>query len=248
MPDDNLFDLSLRIQGPEGNRTFDKAHKGLAAFAKDVGQAVSVREVNPIIARILKRHLQIVAEAMVQRHNTPWAPGQKLPKGPTTGKLAVRSGESLRRLRDVKVHVSRVVSGEIGGPFYLTTHEEGRTIRGKSGKGYMTIPLPAAMDSRGIPLRPSLRQWNNTFLMPLESSKTGRSRSGFVVAIKRGGRVVPIYVLLKTVRIPRRLGLGVTLRKANPALVDRVLNALAISIATKAITGKTVNPNAFGSF
>ena len=246
MPDDHLFDLALRIHGPEGDRTFDTAHAGLTAFAKDVGQAVSVKNVNPIIASVLKRHLQIVAEAMVQRHSTRWSPGQKLPTGPTTGKLAIRSGEGLRRLRDVKVFVDKVVTGEIGGPFYLTTHEEGRTIRAK--KQFMTIPLPAAMDSRGVPLRPSLRNWQNTFLMPLESGKTGRKKQGFVVAIKRGGRVVPIYALVKTVRVPRRLGLGVTLRKANPALVDRVLNALTISIATKAVTGKTINPSGFGSF
>jgi len=60
--------------------------------------------------------------------------------------------------------------------------------------------------------------------------------------------MVPIYALVKMVRVPRRLGLGVTLRKANPALVDRVLNALTISIATKAVTGKTINPSGFGSF
>jgi len=246
MPNDGLFDLKLRIHGPEGNRTFESAAKGLHAFAKDVGQAVSVREVNPIIAAVLRRHLNLVAEAMVQRHSTPWQPGVKLPAGPTTGRLAKRSGKATTQLRDIKVTAGGRIVGTIGGPFYLTTHEEGRTIHAK--KQYMTIPLPAAMDSRGVPLRPSLRQWNNTFLMPLESSRTGRTRSGFVVAIKKGGRVVPIYILMKTVRIPRRLGLGVTLKKAAPALVDRVLNALAVSIATKAVTGKTVNPNAFGSF
>ena len=64
---DNLLDFQLRIRGPEGERTFQNARKGLEAFAKDIGQAVSVREVNPIIAAVLKSHLKLVAEAMVQR-------------------------------------------------------------------------------------------------------------------------------------------------------------------------------------
>jgi hypothetical protein len=246
MADDGILDFQLRIQGPEGTRTFDSAAVGLRAFAKDIGEAVSVREVNPIIAAVLKRHLTIVAEAMAQRHSTPWAPGVRLPSGARTGKLAVRSGKAITQLRDIKINARGVVTGTIGGPFYLNTHEEGKTIRAKGA--YMTIPLPAAMDSHGVPLKPSLRQWDNTFLMPLESSKTGRRRQGFLVAIKKGGRVVPIYLLVKTVRIPQRLGLGITLKKAAPALVDRVLNALAISVATKAITGKRVNPRNFGNF
>lgn len=248
---DDLFKFELRISGPEGSRTFKNARRGLTAFSKDIGQAVSVKEVNPILRVLLKRHLDLVAEAMVQRHSTAWAPGVKLPRGETTGKLAVRSGKATTQLRDTKVSSvgsnasSGRVTGTISGPHYLVTHEDGKRIRAK-GNGYMTIPLPAAMDSRGVPLKVSLRQWQNTFLMPLNSARTGRNRKGFVVAIKRGGRVVPIYILVKTVRIPKRLGLAITLKKASPALVDRVLNALAVSVATKAITGRRVNPRNFG--
>jgi hypothetical protein len=249
----NLLDFELRIDGPEGQRVFKNARKGLKAFSRDVGAAISTKEVSPIIRTILKRHLELVAEAMVQRHSTPWAPGVKLPRGETTGKLAVRSGRATTELRDIKISgagsnaSSARITGSIGGPHYLTTHEDGKRIT-KTGTGYMTIPLPAAMDSHGVPLRISLRQWQDTFLMPLESTRTGRKRKGFVVAINRGGRVVPIYILVKSVRIPKRLGLAVTLKKSNPALVDRVLNALAISVATRAVTGRRVNPHNFGNF
>jgi hypothetical protein len=237
---DELFEFKLRIQGPEGQRTFESARVGLEAFAKDIAVATSARKINPIIQAVLKRHLKILAEAMTQRHSTRWAPGQKLPTGRKKGRLAVRSGEGIAKLRQsVRVwYNSKGTFGEIGGPFYFVTHEEGRTIHAK--RGYMAIPLEDALDSRGVPLRPSARSWQDTFLIRL------KGQPGFIIAQRRGARVRYLYLLKKTVVIPERLGLGETILKGTPALIDKVLNAITISVATKAVTGRDVNPRGFG--
>lgn len=234
---ESLLDWQLKIRGPEGQRTFENAGKGLERFAQDLSVAISPKQINPIIARILKKHLKLVFEAMRQRHSTPYQHNQSLPEGAATGKLAIRSGRGLSQMkRSIKIFRKEgKVEGQIGGPFYFVTQEDGKEISGKRTKaGFMAIPLPDALTSQGIPIRPSVRSWENTFLIP-----SRQSSGGFLVVQRRGARLLFLYKLQKTVVIPPRLGLGETLRTAEPALVEKVLNALTIHIATKAVTGRS---------
>jgi hypothetical protein len=237
------LEMQLEISGPEGSRRFKNATTGLLQFASDIDQAVSFRELNPILMRILNSFLKAVADAMEQRHSTPWQPRTKLPEGPKHGKLAKRSGDAMSKVRDsiiVKNQRGLGVEGNIGGPFYLITHEEGRTIRGKNTrKGYMAIPLEDALDGRGIPKRPGPRSYENTFVRPLKSGE------GFVILQRSAGRILALYALKKTVNIPERLGMGETIKMGSNAMVEKMFNALTIHIATKAVTGRNVNPAGF---
>ncbi len=81
----------------------------------------------------------------------------------------------------------------------MTIHETGGTVRPRRSR-YLTIPLPAAMDSRGVPLRRRARDWDNTFV--------ARSRRGNLLIFRRDGLgLTPLYLLKPSVRIKPRLGL-----------------------------------------
>jgi hypothetical protein len=75
--------------------------------------------------------------------------------------------------------------------------------------------------------------------MPLKSG------DGFVILQRSGGRVKALYALKKTVVIPERLGMHNTIKFGTPALIEKMFHALTIHIATKAITGRNVNPAGF---
>jgi hypothetical protein len=52
-----------------------------------------------------------------------------------------------------------------------------------------------------------------------------RSRKGnLLIFLKKGGEIVPLYVLKDQVKIPRRLGMGVTMDKAAPVYIERVFD------------------------
>ncbi len=106
-------------------------------------------------------------------------------------------------------------------PFPLSVHEDGAVIR-KKGK-MLAIPLPAALDSRGRPLKRGPRAWRNTFV--------ARSRKGnLLIFQKRGKDIIPLFVLKDQVKIPRRLGMGVTMDKAAPVYIERVFERALASL------------------
>lgn len=217
----NEFKLGFEFRG----RRFKDAQKGLNAFAEELGVAVST--LNPVIQRELKDMLDTVAAAMKARHSTPWTAGRKLPSGKRTGKLARRSGKLLRSIADsVKVTgAGDEIKGEIGAKGFGATHERGATIRAKKAK-FLTIPLPAALDSRGIPKKRRARDWPNTFVI--------KSKRGNLLIVQRKGKgLLPLYLLRKSVRIPPRLGLGATLEKAVPIFVDRLFDRLVREVNKK---------------
>jgi len=77
-------------------------------------------------------------------------------------------------------------------------HEEGKTIR-PTRSMYLTVPLPEAMTPAGVPRRPGARHWENTFV--------ARADSGHLIIWQKRGkaRMVALYVLRRSVRIPARL-------------------------------------------
>lgn len=206
----SAFTLQLELDG----KRFKNVERGIRALSE--GLNPRKLGVDRIVRRELRDMLDTVAEAMAQRHSTPWRPGTRLSTGVRGGKLAKRSGRTLRAIkRSVKVQGSgSEITGTIGGPFYLHVHENGATIRARKAR-FLTIPLPAALTSRGVPKKRRARDWPNTFV---QRSKRGN----LIIFQKRGGRLVPLYLLKKRVRIPRRLGMGATLRKAAPVALDRI--------------------------
>jgi len=108
------------------------------------------------------------------------------------------------------------------GTSYMTVQETGATIRPKRAK-FLTVPTDYALDSRGIPLKRSAREWGNTFV--------ARSKKGnLIVFQKRGRGIVPLYVLKKEVRIPARLGLGTIFDRSIAYIEKSITDSIETSI------------------
>ena len=174
------------------------------------------------VSRLLKQSLQRVVKQMQRQHGTPWRAGG-------SGKnLFRRSGAGLRSIaRSVHVRPARsldTVLGKIGAGFPISVHEEGATITAKRAR-FLTIPLPAALDSRGIPLKRRARDWDDTFV--------ARSKRGNLIIFQKqsDGGIVPLYLLKRSVVIPPRLRLGETLEKVGLSYFD----ARAIKVIERAL-------------
>ena len=213
---------SLEMNFQVRNKRFRSAEKGLRFFAEEMG--VPFKKLSRVAQKELRDMLDTVADAMQQRHSDSFqhtsVPG---PKGVRTGRLFRRTGGFIRDLKaSVLVTGSGIeATGMIGGPpvsKFMVIHETGGTIRPKRAK-FLTVPLQAALSFRGVPLKRRARDWPNTFVA------TSR-RGNLLIFQRRGGRIIPLYALKKSVRIPARLGLGATLRKAAPVFIDRVFDRL----------------------
>lgn len=161
-------------------------------------------------------YLKRVQHALRQKHSTPYRPGSR----PIGDGLFKRSGRGLDAINRAKVTASgRKVEASFRLPKHLAQMEFGGIINAK--KRYLAIPLPAALDANGMPLRFSPRQWKQTFVV--EGSR------GLVICTRRGLSVVPLYALRRSVFIPERLGLRKELREEAEAFrhnLQRKIRAL----------------------
>ena len=155
-----------------------------------------LKKIPSALERAVKVYLREVQKDLLSKHSNPYS---KDAVKKTV--LSKRSGEAMRSIvKSVKVEASvKQVIGKIGGIHYLKSHEYGAVIRPKRSN-YLTIPLPAALDSRGVPKKRSAREWKDTFVI---KSKKGNL---LIVRKKRAG-IEPLYVLKKRVVIPKRLGM-----------------------------------------
>lgn len=205
--------MDLQLGFEFRNRRYRDAQRGIDAWARKFDLAVE--RAGPVLSRELRSFLNSVADALIKRHGTAW------PGGTTERSLSTRSGAALRSIRQsVRVTGTRLddIEGEIGGSFYLRAHEYGAVIRARRVQ-YLTIPLRAALDSRGVPLRRRARDWDNTFVR--------RTKRGNLVIFRRQGKdLVPLYLLKKEVRIPPRLKMGETLDAGMTYFVDRATEAM----------------------
>lgn len=209
-----MADTEFRLDVNVGGKRFENAALGLRFLAQRSTQAVL--DLNPIARTEMVDILDTVVSAMRQRHSTRWRWGRRLPEGERQGKLAKRSGRGLALLKGKVKGRRDEIAGSVTVPFPLSVHETGAIIR-KRGK-LLAIPLEAALDSRGVPKKRGPRAWRNTFV--------ARSRRGNLLIFqkKSGGKIIPLYVLKDRVKIPRRLGLGVTMEKAAPIYIERVFD------------------------
>jgi hypothetical protein len=195
------------------NKRFQDAEKGLRALARSL--ELGMQATGPAIAREMRAFLEITATALAKRHGNPW------PGGTSARTLSRRSGRAIASIRDgVRVTGSRLgeIEGSIGGAFYLRTHEYGATITPKKAK-WLTIPLPAALNPDGTPIKQSARQWKNTFVKQTE-------HGNFLIYQQRGAQIVPLYALKKKVKIPPRLGARETMKAGLPYFVDKAFDAM----------------------
>lgn len=205
----NTLEFGLNFR----TKRFKDAAKGLRALGKEL--QADWDNVPAVLSEELKSFLQSVAEALADRHGKPW-PGGTSPKT-----LSSRSGRLVTSILDsVRVEGSTFenLTGYIGAAFPAQVHEYGATIKPKKVK-FLTVPLPAALDGRGVPIKRSARDWDNTFVA---KSKAGN----LIIFQKRGTQIVPLYVLRTEVTIPPRLGMRETLQVGIPYFVERAADAI----------------------
>lgn len=199
------------------SRRFYDASKGLAALSAHLDRKFT--DIGPLINAQLRGWLEDVAEALEKRHSSPW------PDGTGEKTLSKRSGWMIEQITNsitVTGKTIPTIRGTIAVPYERKIHERGGVIRAKKAQ-YLTIPLPAALDSKGIPLRKKARDWDNTFVL--------KSKKGNLLIVQRQGtQIVPLYVLKKEVYIPPRLGMEETLRAGSTLLADRLTDAILKSL------------------
>ena len=208
--------MSETLEVHVGGKVFDDLDTAVDYVIKTLEQ--SQDRAASKITRELRHALQRVAKEMEEKHSGPWN-GSVVNSG---DRLQRRSGAGLKSiLESIRVRGTASLStmeGQISTGT-MTIHETGGVITAKSGR-YLTIPLPAALDSRGVPLRPSARDWDNTFVQ--------RSRKGnLIIFQKRSQGIVPLYVLKSSVTIKPRLGMESAFMSEIPVLQERLLDLIA---------------------
>lgn len=204
---------SLTLEFEFRNRRFKDAAQGLRTFYQVLKRGWD-GSAKPL-SEELRSFLDAVAEALATRHGGSW-PGATTPKT-----LSRRSGAMLNSIvTSVKVEgqTFETIRGTIGGSMVARVQEFGATITPKKAK-FLTIPLPAALNSNGTPIKKSAREWENTFV--------ARSKAGnLIIFQRRGAQIVPLYVLKTNVTIPPRLGMKATLDSGLPYFVDRTMDRM----------------------
>lgn len=189
----------------------------MLSFSKSLSTSV------PLAGRVISREIRVfldeVSRSVIKRHSGAWPGGTSAP-GTTPGRLSKRSGAMVKSIADsIKVsgRFETGITAHIGGNAVAQLHETGAVIRPKKGK-YLAIPLPEALDSRGVELRKGPRAWDNTFIA---TSKRGN----LIIFQRRGRRAIPLYVLKAQVRIPPRLGMQDDLIRLMPSFEIRMMEA-----------------------
>jgi hypothetical protein len=201
--------LSLKVQG----REYMSPSRGISAFRAQLQKSFEegVEKVKPD----MRVYLDEVVEALVEKHSKPW------PGGTTPNSLSKRSGAGVQSIREgAKITGGRLdtLRARLQIPTPMAYHEAGYT-KSAAGK-LLTIPLPAALDGRGVPLRRSPRDWENTFVT---TSKNGN----LIIFQRKGRRIVPLYVLKDSVNVPPRLGARAAFQSGIPHFQERMADDFA---------------------
>ena len=212
----NVFEVSV------SGRVFADFEEGVSELLRGIDKAIDRSAVR--VKREMVRALQRVSRQMERQHGNPWD-GSVAHNNPT---LFRRSGGGLRSIRD-SIHVRgrdtklSSIEGRISAA-RLSVHETGATIRPRSAR-FLTIPLPAAMDRRGVPLRRRARDWDNTFV--------ATSRRGNLLIFRReAGGIAPLYLLKTSVTLRPRLGMADAVADVLPFFERRAFEQIADAIDT----------------
>jgi hypothetical protein len=196
-------------------KLFDDAELAFNSFATQMEE--SSKELFVKLEANLKQTLEAIVETLTERHGNPWNGIAR------SDNLYSRTGGGLRMLAEslrVSGNSLANLTGNLTVPSGLVFHERGGTIKAKTAQ-YLTIPLPSAMDGRGVALRAKARDWEDTFV--------AKSRAGnLLIFQKTGASINPLYVLKPSVQIPARLAfeetcemeLGLFTMRATDILAD----------------------------
>lgn len=199
------------------NKRYRDIERGLRAVGDDFER--DLEALTPIVRKLLMQYMEGVVLSVAARTGTPWPQGTS-PKGQFPGTLSRRSGDLRSKLNPAFIKVTGNETSDLAVSFTLTgiaaVHEQGAVIKPKKAK-YLTIPLPPALDSRGVPKKPSARDWADTFIL--------RSKKGNLLIVQKGegkGKITPLYVLKKSVVIPKRLAFQEAFESGRDMLADKI--------------------------
>lgn len=221
MAANDLITVELNYQ----NKRYNSAYLGLKEFARIT--KTSLDGLGMPVAIELRRFLKGSMGELASRHSGLYSGENRSKDRP----LMRRSGGLYRALTtsyQVR-HGSTIqsVEADIGLPKKYVTHETGAIIKAKKGK-YLTIPLEAALRPNGTPIKPSARDWDNTFV--------GRSKKGNLLIFRKTRTgIVPLYALKPMVEIPARLGLVRTMEARLPAMIDRMFESMLDNLISKGL-------------
>lgn len=210
MPRKSGIELQFR------NKRYSDVRAGTAAVMKGFNETWDGSP--KVLSDEMKDLLDKVIETLSARHGTGF------PGGTSENSLSKRSGLLIRALqKSVKVRGKTIdtIEAEIVIPASRSIHETGGTIRPKNKK-FLTIPLPDAQNSRGI-APPFARQWKNTFVAETK-------KGNLIIFQRRATKIVPLYLLKKSVTIKPRLGLRTELMKSIPYFKERLADRLAAEV------------------
>lgn len=202
--------LDFRVRfGKRGYTSAKRAYQSWAVHLRDAHE-----DAFEAVKDELRKHILKVAEEIAEANSTPW------PGGTTASTVSKRSGDGVNqiiRAPYVEGNSFNTLKAGFRLTGYMVYHELGATK--KAGGKLLTIPLPAALDGRGVPLRPSARDWPNTFV--------GTSRAGnLLIFQRRGSSIIPLYVLKQSVSIPARLGIRATIANTLPHYLSKATDAI----------------------
>ena len=204
--------------GDEGNRNLEKAGKNLKAK----------------LGKIILKRSKLLATYVKKEFMTG---------GTTPTKLKKRSGDLMSSTDwlPLKTTVDTIEGGMKFGTKYAITHvgPEGseKIIKAKPGKA-LAIPLKAAMTGTGVARgKPPGKSgesslWGETFIRSIkagepEGGKKGRAiifgKAKWVRGQKMGavkGKIVPLFLLVKQVKVPRRIFPLTILKHVEPQIVE----------------------------
>lgn len=155
---------------------------------------------------------------------------KKLKTNVTNRIVNVRSGKlrqsiQSRIVRSTGNLLSVIGSGvRLGKPIkYAGILETGGTITAKNAK-YLTIPLPSALTPTGQ-LKKKAREWDNTFVK--------KSKAGNLILYQHNGKgkVTPLFILKKSVRIKPRRYMEKTMKEMKNRIVMALRGALERGLA-----------------
>lgn len=201
--------LSVKFRG----REYRSPRRGIEAYRAYVKEGFDkgVKEMKPD----MRAYLEEVVNALVEKHSKSY------PGGTTSDSLSKRSGRGIEAIRQgVKITGGRLdtLRARLKIPTPIAYHEYEHTKR--AGGKLMTIPLPAALNPNGTPIKPSARAWENTFI-------TTSRRGNLIIFQRRGRRIIPLYVLKDSVTVPARLGAGKMMQTKLPHFQERIADSIA---------------------
>ena len=195
--------------GDEGNRNLEKAGKNLKI---KLGKIILKR--SKLLATYVKTQFMV--------------------GGTTPTKLARRTGDLISSTDWLPITTTgdTIEGGMKFGTKYAITHVGPKgskfTIKAKPGK-FLAIPLKAALTGAGVakgrPRDESL--WGETFIRSVKGEGKGQAiifgKAKWVSGQKMGvvkGKIVPLFLLVKQVKVPRRIFPLTILKHVEPEIIE----------------------------